>query len=237
MKIAICDDDERICSTIENILAKYADEFRTPMDIDSFYSCEELIRELNNGEKYDLIYLDIEFPTHSGIDLGKFIREDSGDLFTEIVYMSGSDSYDRKLFSLQPLLFLAKPFSEKEVINAIDLAKIRSNTEKIYFYYNYGNSKNKIEVSKIMYFKSENRKIEIVTTDGSFEFYGKLDEVENSIKDGKFIRIHKSFLVNSAYIKELSLGEVILLNNSELSVSRSYRDAIKEIIMGEAETP
>lgn len=73
MKIAICDDDKKICSLLENILGKYSEEYRTPLDLDSFYSCEELIREMDKGEKFNLIYLDIEFPGLSGVHLGKYI--------------------------------------------------------------------------------------------------------------------------------------------------------------------
>lgn len=231
MKIAICDDDKKICSLLENILGKYREEYRTPLDLDSFYSCEELIREMDKGEKFNLIYLDIEFPGLSGVHLGKYIREDKGDLRTEIVYMSGSDSYDRKLFNVQPLLFLAKPFKESEVIRALELSKKRADMDDNYFSYTSGNMIKKVSISVIIYFRSSNRMVEIVTDEEIFSFYGKLDEIENKLMGGRFIRIHKSMLINYKYLYKISANSVTMKGDIELPISRSYKSSMRESLI------
>ena len=60
VKIAICDDDVEICSLIESILLEYAALNALKIESHIFYSGENLLQCLNDGDNFDLIYLDIE---------------------------------------------------------------------------------------------------------------------------------------------------------------------------------
>lgn len=61
------------------------------------------------GACFDIVFLDIELPKISGIDIGKKIRDEMHDETTKIVYISGKDSYAMGLFDVRPLNFLIKP--------------------------------------------------------------------------------------------------------------------------------
>ena len=78
-RIAICDDNGAVCSAIENI--------------DGFQSGEELLKELDDHEKYDLIYLDIELARLNGVEVGRYIREKLLDDYTQIAFISAKSSY------------------------------------------------------------------------------------------------------------------------------------------------
>lgn len=145
--------------------------------------------------------------------------------------MSGSDSYDRKLFNVQPLLFLAKPFKESEVIRALELSKKRADMDDNYFSYTSGNMIKKVSISVIIYFRSSNRMVEIVTDEEIFSFYGKLDEIENKLMGGRFIRIHKSMLINYKYLYKISANSVTMKGDIELPISRSYKSSMRESLI------
>lgn len=74
-RIAICDDNGAVCSAIENIIDDFFKTETMHYEIDGFQSGEELLKELDDHEKYDLIYLDIELARLNGVEVGRYIRE------------------------------------------------------------------------------------------------------------------------------------------------------------------
>ncbi|MDN5307523.1 MAG: hypothetical protein PWP16_886 [Eubacteriaceae bacterium] len=71
-KIAICDDDPFFCSQLESMIL---DDFNDS-DIEVFESGERLCASIENGDFYDLIFLDIEIPGIDGVETGLRIRND-----------------------------------------------------------------------------------------------------------------------------------------------------------------
>ena len=67
-------------------------------------------------------------------------------------------------------------------------------------------------------------------TSQTFEFYGKLNEIENSLKVCKisFLRVHQSFLVNYKHIKGQSYDFVVMDNGKKISISEDRRKLISE---------
>lgn len=61
-------------------------------------------------------------------------------------------------------------------------------------------------------------------------FYGKLEEVERNLRKAnvKFLRIRKSLLVNTRFIKEYSADRVVLDNGREVEISKNYRDHVRQ---------
>jgi DNA-binding LytR/AlgR family response regulator len=79
-----------------------------------------------------------------------------------------------------------------------------------------------IALRDIIYFASEGRRTHIITNTYRDSFYQKLDEIENIVKPKNcdFLRIHKSYLVNTKYISGFSRNHVTLLNGDRLRVSK-----------------
>ena len=79
----------------------------------------------------------------------------------------------------------------------------------------------KLPCSDIQFFESDNRIVHVHTSNASYEFYGKLNELEELLSTTKqyYIRIHQSYLVNFKYIHTLGNSEVILTNGTTLPIS------------------
>lgn len=73
IRIAIIDDAVEIGTQLETILIEITTNKGIAIDIDIYYSGKELCEHLQNGEFYDLIFLDIEMPEFTGIDVSKMI--------------------------------------------------------------------------------------------------------------------------------------------------------------------
>lgn len=228
-KVAICDDNGAICSEIENILEKFFSTELIQYEIDSFSSGEELLKELKSKEKYDLIYLDIELAELNGVVVGRYIREEMLDDFTQIVFISAKPSYALELFQVRPMNFLVKPFTGKQVIDALQKTLELQGRQTRIFLYKSGKLENRIPYKDIMYFSSDAKKILIHRRDGVDSFYGKLSELKLPTSD--FIQIHKSFIVNKQFVVRFKFDSVLLSNSEELPISRVYRKIVRDNLM------
>lgn len=234
-KIAICDDNKEVCSQIEKLLLKYSDKKDIKIEIDVFYSGEDILKNISKGENFDLIYLDIEMKNISGIEVGKYIRNIKQNYISEIVYISGKDEYDRELFAVQPLNFIPKPIDDLKVINTFELAIKKSEKEKKFFEYKKNRIVHKVAIDEIIYFESVSRQIKIVTINKEDYFYGKLSDILALLAKYKFIQTHRSYIVNYNHIRDFKYDEVVMSNGDNLIISKAQRNFVREYQIQEEE--
>lgn len=233
INIAICDDEKAICSQLENILLEYSNSAYLKIDVSVFYSGESLLDYLNQGNSFDLIFLDIELGEINGIEVGRQIRKVHKNFESEIVYISGNDSYDRQLFDVQPLHFIPKPIISSIVIDDLKLALERARRISGYFKYQKGYDTYKIPISEIIYFESLNRVIKIVTISGTDSFYSSLEDVLFNVSKHQFLQIHRSYLINYNHANVLRYSEVVMSNGETLPISRTKRQEFRTLQMNE----
>lgn len=111
INIAICDDENIIVSQIESIIFNICKRESILVDTDVFYSGQTLEKEISNGTKYDLIYLDIQMANGDGIVTAKNIRKMDENVL--LIYVSGYDKYMMELFRLDVFAFIKKPIEDK----------------------------------------------------------------------------------------------------------------------------
>lgn len=121
-KIAICDDEKTVCSEIESIIIKYKSQCVAELDVEVFYSGEELCGFVSQGNYFDLIFLDIEMQLLNGVEVGLKLRHEMDNQTTQIVYVSCRESYYRELFEVRPLNFINKPVTSSKIIEEIEKA-------------------------------------------------------------------------------------------------------------------
>lgn len=220
IKIAICDDEEIITGQIDNIIHDICNREGIPFDTDVFFGGDGLEKEINNGTKYDLIYLDIQMNNGDGITAAKNIRKIDKDVL--LIFVSGYDNYMLELFRLDVFAFIKKPIEHEKFEKIFWDANQKICNQRVYFSFHYKNEEYKIPCNDILYFESNARKIIVHIRDGSIEnFNGKLSEVETWLKEGKipFLRIHQSYLVNYYHIRSRSKKTVTLINRKQLPIS------------------
>ncbi len=228
-RIAICDDEQLICSQIENCILKYASENNEKIDTQVFYSGEEMCKFLGMGQEFDLIFLDIKMKMINGIEVGRKIREDMDNQITQIVYVSGNDTYYRDMFDVRPMHFIHKPINESEIIKDVRLAMRLADKLGGTFIYKKGHETFRKPVKNILYFESNNREVKMATNEGEEVFYGKLDEVYKQVAKYHFMYIHKSYVVNYFFITKFRYEEVTMSNEDVLPISQAKRKATREL--------
>ena len=227
-KVAVCDDDQVICSHIDQIIFNYARENKLHVETDVFYSGEALCRHLNMKSQFDLIFLDIEMTEMSGVDVGQEIRNHRNDYNTEIVYITGTSQYMRQLLDMRPLRYIEKPFGKEAIVGALELALRLSDQLEGYFHFKIKGRDYKLRFSQILYFESRLRKIVLVTDRNDFEFYSNLNELLPKLPE-YFVQIHRSYIVNAKKVAAFLGNSVVMENGAEIVVSHTFRKPLKEV--------
>lgn len=143
----------------------------------------------------------------------------------EMTVLIGKES-----FEVRPFQFLVKPVTDKIMEKCFKSVYEDINSEDFYFRYSYQRMNHKVPIKDILYFESNKRKIFIVTEQEILELYGKLNEIEETLKTCKisFLRVHQSFLVNYKHISGQSYDSVVMDNGQKISISEDRRKTISE---------
>lgn len=231
LRIAICDEDQIICSGIENIIINYSKKINEKMEIEVFYSGGELLKFILKEYCFDLIFIEMNLNHINGITVGKILRDLLDYQTVQIVYMSKTDKYLKELFNIRPMHFITKPIDPYKIIDDIRLAMKLTDKLGAFFSYKKGYEIHKIPLKNILYFESDDREVRMVTTNGEELFYGKLEHIYNQVVKYQFVQIHKSYIINYSHASKINYNEVIMSNTDCLPISQSRRKIIRELYM------
>ena len=233
LKIAICDDEQKIGAELENALIDILAKLNIKYEIEVYLAGEALCRSMETGMHYDLIFLDIEFAKNeiNGVEVGQLIRDVHKNNVVSIVYISWEKKYSMQLFSIRPLNFLIKPLEYSEIEQIVrtylQLAGLWSGV----FIYKVGHETSKVQIKDIVYLESRDRKLILRLADGRKEsFYGSLKETyEEQLKRFDFLFIHASYVVNFDYVASMRYNQLLLTDsNAPLPISQNKRNEVRE---------
>lgn len=228
LRIGICDDEREAVEAHAEQVRRIMRQMGMNADIRKCYTENELLMEIEENGKLHIILLDIGMEHMNGIEAARKIRDT--DAYVVLIFISAFDQYCKEAISVQPYAFLDKPLQQVQISRAIEEAYKRTIEQKETYNFRFDRVYYSIDLNEICYFRSELRKVFIVTRQTEYWFYGKIDQVEKALsqKSHRFLRIHKSFLVNSHYISRYHYEKVILQNGEELEISRSQRNLVRK---------
>lgn len=230
--IAICDDNDVFCKGLAEMVKKHLDSVGVEHEIFIYHRIQNIRYDFLEGVIFDILFLDIVFESEaeSGDELGNYLRNTMGNEYSQIVYVSGKENYAMKLFDSRPFHFLIKPLDNQKIGMVLDKVIQIQNVGKELFTYNFNAKEYRIELRKILYFRSEGRKIRIICTDNEeCFFYGKISNVYKELEDKRFFSPHKSYIVNYYAVTRWSRNELIMANNDSIPISRNKEAEIREL--------
>lgn len=175
--------------------------------------------------KPDLIFLDIQMPAISGIDLIKSLNAPPPFIFTTAYSEFASVSYE-----LDAVDYLLKPITKERFEKSIDKFLKISRTEKLapaknYIYLKSNGHLIKFFYNDILYAQSMKDYIKIVTVKDQIVTLLTLKSLIELLPATQFIQTHRSYLVNTLYVSELRKGAIIL-NGYSIPIGEKFRDKI-----------
>lgn len=239
MYTAIIIDDEIMA---RELLKGMIEEFCPQVTIVD--TCENLPEGIKSIRKHNpnIVFLDIEMPGYSGLDLLDFYNEE--DINFSIIFVTAYNQYAIQAFKLSAVDYLLKPIEVDDLTAAIHLyeKKIRennnfevlknnmlSNSKKLAL--NTAQSIQFVALEDILFFKADGAYTNVYLVDGKTILSSKnLKHFEDILAlSQSFIRCHKSYIVNMDHISEYikADGGYLLVKNHQVSVST---DKLNKII-------
>jgi two-component system LytT family response regulator len=191
--------------------------------------------------KPDLIFLDVEMPGHSGLELLDFF--DEKEIEFGIIFTTAYNEYAVKAFKLSAIDYLLKPISGHDLEKAIERFErlqhknqintpVQPDKQESKIAIPVGQSIKFIDPDSIVFLKAENTYTEINLKDGSKLLVSRtLKNFEDTLKhDPNFVRCHKSYMVNRNYIENYVKsdgGYLQLITKTEIPINT---ESVEEII-------
>ena len=221
LSIAICDDNHEDRLSIRWLMERILENRKMEHMIYEFSSGETMLPWMEkHRNEIDLLFLDIEMGKLNGLETAKKLRADNDTL--QIVFVTGFPDYVFDGYGVDALGYLLKPAKREQLEELISrmLARRCRDAQRTYSCH-YGDTWYRIPYKEILYFESDRRKVRCITANRSYEFYGKLDEVEQELDTAGFVRIHQRYLVQVNAIRCIC-GSEVQMEACTLPISRSY---------------
>ena len=246
MKVVIIDDESKARSLLHTIISEYCSE------IEEVFLAENLLKgiEIIKKEEISVVFLDIEMPQHSGLQLFEFL--DINDITFEVIFTTAYSDYAIQAFEFSAIDYLLKPLRPNKVKEAVEKAKKALEQNQV--------QQRLTELKKALSSEKFNKlalpvedgvlfvKLEdifLLEADSMYtQFYLKNDKkmlISKPLKyftdllesKDMFYKPHRSYLVNLQYLQKLvkKEGTYIELENKFLvPVSKDKKEELIKII-------
>lgn len=215
---AIIEDDNFSRKMVETLSEKTG----LLMVKNAFSSAQESMPWLAKNE-VDLLFLDIEMPGISGIDLLKVLTRRP-----EVIIISSNPSYAIDAFEFSVADYLLKPIKDyNRFLKAVNTVAVRLNKHladsDMSIYIKLDSLLHKLNVDDILWVEAFGDYIKIQTNDKVHTVYSSIKKIEEKLSAKKFVRVHRSFIVNVSQISNVSVSN-LEINKRIIPISETYKD-------------
>ena len=224
MRLAICDDNKRDREFLYEKLQEIFSSRRINVNIDVYENGEELLKSPKR-DAYKVYFLDIYMDRVDGIEVAKHIKEHNTEAL--IVLITTSKQHYADGFEVGAIHYLLKPSSKESIEKAVSRCLKYVTIEEPFLEVMVEREKTKILFSWITCIESENRFCFIQTTKQQYKTYQQLNEIEKDLNDPRFLRCHRSYLVNLDFVRDYHNGLFILADGREIPIKRGDRKKMK----------
>lgn len=224
LNVVICDDSTRDASQLEQYLLSYD---KVPVETKLYTNPQKMLEQLTSDTH--CVFLDIDMPQITGIDLAREIRQFNP--FIPIIFVTSYRDYMEQVFEVQTFDYLVKPIEPQRLNKVLDRILRYLDLGQTIFNFSFGKQSYSIPLSDITYFEKDKRSVFIYTLADTYKSLLKTQDILDKLPN-YFIQIHASYIVNPKYIKDFDAKTVtILLNGAEehsLPISRKFHSSFKE---------
>ncbi len=224
MKIALCDDEKYYLDHFSGLL-KSLDNF-SRSQIDLYSSGQSLLKTLAQ-EPYDIVFLDIDMPEMTGLDLGKYIFENYPK--TVIIFVTNHDKYAIDAFDCSACGYLLKSCDSSRFNKTIEKALRQYRMLNKYVYLNYETGTVTLPIDNIFHIEYVGRRCNYYTTNGIFTIRKALRSALSEIEEFGFAKIHQYRIVNLSKILSINKTSIQLIDNTVVELSRYRHDEVLEM--------
>ena len=183
--------------------------------------------------KPDFIFLDINMPQLSGMELAGLLSAD-----TKIVFTTAYSEYAAESYTFQTIDYLLKPITLKRFLAAMQkIDAYFTNHESVktfpeggstYFFVKSGKVLRKILLEEIQFFEGEKEYVRMVTPNEQLLIYRRLKDIEDQLAP-PFVRVHNSYIVNTKQINKIQDNHIYIAGK-QIPISEKFKEAFMAVI-------
>lgn len=215
----------------QKALQNLCSNFKSINLLNTFENVEDALLFLESAS-IDLVFLDIELPGMSGIDMINKMP-----YLPQIVFTTGNREYAYEAFEYEITDFLKKPITIDRFTKAVSKVEeirskrnaISSASEKRELYIKSDGKLIRLEYNSILYFENVGDYIKAITLHGNYIFHGTMKSIDQKITDPRFLKVHRSYIVNLNKIVDIQ-DNSLLIEKKVIPVSRAYKAVLIESI-------
>ena len=238
MKVIIVDDEPLAISVVQEYLQSHNVEV-----VATCLNGYEALKAIQQHQP-DLLFLDIQMPKINGFELLEIL-----DHQPKVIFATAFDEYAIKAFEHQAVDYLLKPFSKERFDKAManvqqqSAAKVEGSVQAYQSQDNLsrivlkdGQDIKIIPSKEVVYFEAYDDYVKIHTEKGCFVKKHTLSKFEESLPSHQYVRVHRSFIINTAFLQKIEqvnkdTHRAIMRNVSEpISISRSGYSRLKGVL-------
>lgn len=227
MIIAICEDRPDELIQAKDLVDIYLKERHIKGQIYSYYS-GELLLESAPRIAYDILFLDIFLQKLNGIKIARDVKRLNPDC--KIIFITSSPDFAVSAYEIGAIHYLVKPLSRQALEDAMDrcLDKHPAPEHTRFLEIIVEREHMLFNPDFIRYIESKGKMLVLHTSSGEFNTWASLKKVQEQLKDGDFIKLQRSYLVNMNYIVQIKNGCCSLKDGTVIHINRACLSEIKE---------
>jgi DNA-binding LytR/AlgR family response regulator len=227
MNCIIVDDDKLSLRIIE----EYVKKTDTLEHVGSFTSAVEAVNFLrNNPETVDLIFLDIEMPEMTGLDMLDSLRN-----APQVIIISSKEKYALNAFEYDVADYLLKPVNYARFYKAIDKVTNRGTRHKIEsmgreeIFIKKNSTLVRLKYDDILWIEALENYVIFNTYADKYTIHFTMKAIEQKLPNQKFTRVHRSYIVNTSSINFIEDNAIIIKTedgHKSIPIGKSYKDKL-----------
>ncbi len=218
---AIALDDEKIAL---EVIQRHSEKIPYLELVESFVNPFECIKYLTQ-QKIDLIFLDINMPDITGLQFLESLGTKPKVIFTTAYSEYGVQSYEHEAID-----YLLKPFDFGRFLKAVNkAAEVLKEKNDNYLFVKEGFDHVRLVLDELIYVKAEGNYVRFVCTDQQIMTRMKMSEAEALLPEDDFLKTHRSYLVNRAFIEKIERHQ-LLATTHQIPISQTYYEDLISLI-------
>ncbi len=230
--MAICDDEKEILNIISSSVSSAFTNKKIEFELLT-YTDPLFLKDDLPSKNISLIFLDIDMPNFSGIQLAKYINDMNLDI--DFIFVSNREDLVFESLKTRPFGFVRKSAFLSDITPVIDTyIKTKFHNEDAGIVVKTKNGKESVALNDITYIEAigKSQYIHLKSdAERTLELHSSLSILEKTLKDRNFVRASKGFIVSLRYVKAVNSDEVLLTTGEKITISKVYSHDVRMAYM------
>jgi two-component system LytT family response regulator len=226
LRCLVVDDDPMSVQIVRTCIGN------TPF-LEATAACSSAIdaAEMLRTQAFDVLFLDIEMPLMSGLDLLRALPDPP-----QVVLITGSQSYAVQAFEFAVADYLLKPLTYPRFLQAANKvlenisaqrtaseadAHVATSPDAEFTFVKVDNKLVRVDFADVFYVEALGDYVHLVTSRSKLIVYSTMRAIEEKFPAQRFVRVHRSFIINIDYVQALE-DNSLLINDKYIPIGQTY---------------